>query len=308
MKNYLSLSLLFLSFCIYGQYGSVKINYSGDPDEITSDITIYKLGMDTPLITTTYYCDVDPVEEDSLLPGIYILKAVGRGPKQLIFSRKFEIKPSSITSIDIEFNATEEYIAIDTSNHSGIYTNKSDAEINLAFVDNRWLDPKGVFTNGFMIGYGGHGWNAYSKHIGILYGGGMAFHYNEINTDTSFIDGGSYKKIRESYAYLDAHLDFKLRFSGGNQQAWHEVSPKLLLELGAVYNFPLYFRYSGRYEGNKKNSAQGIHQFTDIRVFVNAGYYPFVFFYEYRLGDFVIGKYPELPRSTFGLRIFFDTE
>jgi len=181
---------------------------------------------------------------------------------------------------------------------------KTEGELTLAYIDDRAFDPKSVFENGFYGGFANYAWHIYTKHFGLMSGFGFSYRYIKVRNDTSFIDGGSFIKKREAYNYIDAHVVVKMRFSGGNQQ---KKNPGFLFELGTVYNFPMYCRYTGRYETNKKLTALGIHQFTDFRAFVNVGYYPALLFFEYRLGDFIMGRYPEMPFYTIGVKIVMPT-
>jgi hypothetical protein len=245
-----------------------------------------------------------PYELDSIAQGQYILKMTSHASGRIFYSQRFEVMNGKVTRVSAYLNSTSEIMEDDTAT----YKNRTDMELNLAYTHDKWFNPNSIFTNGFLFGLGIHYWNAFSRHVGFLSGYGVTYRRNSVIKDTSFLAAASnYKKKREGFNYLDIHFDFKLRFSGGMQQK-DFAKQKFLFELGAVYNFPLYFRYTERYDGNKMLQARGIHQFTDLRVFANAGYYPFVLFYECRLTDFVISGYPEVPRNTFGLRIFFDPD
>jgi len=108
--------------------------------------------------------------------------------------------------------------------------------------------------------------------------------------------------FRAETNYLDGHLEMKFRISSGNQQASTNISSKLTLDIGALYNAPIIFKHIVRYDNNKKIINNGLHQFTDFRAFVNFGYSEVLVYCEYRLFDFIIGNYPELPKYSRGLK------
>jgi hypothetical protein len=116
------------------------------------------------------------------------------------------------------------------------------------------------------------------------------------------LNATQFKKKYECYNYLDGHLDMKFRISSGNQQSLNNGSTKMLIDIGAIYNFPFIFKDVARYSDNKKITNSRLHQYTDVRAYVNIGFYPVVVFCEYRIFDFVIGNYPELPRYNAGIK------
>ena len=77
-----------------------------------------------------------------------------------------------------------------------------------------------------------------------------------------------------------------------------------MADVGLCYNLPLYYRQITRYPGDNKLVKNRLHQFTDVRAYVNIGFSQVLFFVEYRLSDFVMGANPEIPRYMAGIRLF----
>lgn len=292
--------LISFSANLYSQIGRLWLYHyvQIEQDFVEFNLKIYKSGDTQPLRIKTL-TDSTNRYIDSLPPGNYLLEITGA--KETNLRSRFTIREDEITVLNIDLSLYEEPSGLDTARR---VTKRADGELNLGYMDYKVFDPSGVFTKYYMVGTGIHYWNAFRPHLGFLYGCGFNYRYTGVMKDTSFLETpSSYRKKWEGYNYLDFHGDVKLRLSSRHQQVRGNPSG-LLLELGAIYNFPLYFRYTGRYEGNKRLTVQGIHQFTDLRVFINFGYTSLIFFCEYRLNDFVIGHYPEFPRYTFGIRIF----
>ncbi|PBQ31887.1 hypothetical protein CNR22_08935 [Sphingobacteriaceae bacterium] len=301
-RNLFSLLLIFISFRTVAQStGTLIIFHELRFEGAAYTMKVYNHADSSVVATRTYDCQ-EEMQLDSIEEGKYRLEVRETNSNRLFFSREITVFANDITRLYVDLDISETRDSADSlSGRTG------DGEFNLGYQNGRLQSPNSVFRSGFMIGMGLHSWKIKHRHFASIFGFGFNYHYIKIAGDTSFIAAPvSYKKTEEAYHYLNAHLDYKVRLCSRNQKS-KTSPPGFIAEVGAIYNFPLYFRYRGNYEGNKIIQAWGIHQFTDFRAFVNVGYYPFLFFYDYRLSDFVIGKYPEMPRSTFGIRILLAT-
>jgi hypothetical protein len=238
---------------------------------------------------------------DSLQPGNYNLSVYSEFEGQhREFTRDFVLQADSITKLNISFYDDETVISV----HDDLYSCEHvDFVASLGYFNNKWLEDKPAVTSCISAGFSGGHWWAFSPHAGFVLGGGLGFTHGSIAKDTTFADLPGWNKRYEYYNYLDAHLDVKFRFSAGNQQL-NEFNPaKWMIDLGASYYFPIAFKHITRFTGNQKLTGSFIHQYTDCRLFVNFGYAPALFFVEYRLFDFILGNYPELPTWNFGFRL-----
>jgi hypothetical protein len=242
-----------------------------------------------------------PETIDSLLPGKgYKLeifdKSYQPGP---VFIRTFEMEKEGITELDVSV-----YMNMEFTDYEDTLTNDSRMETQLfmGYNNNKWVMDDPALTSNASIGITQCGWFPVTRNFGLLTGGGVGLTHSSIAGDTTFMDQPDLKKRYEYYNYFDLLFMAAFRFSTGSQLVEY-TSPKFTIDIGASYNLPIAFKHIARYAGNQKFMKGGLHQFTDCRVFVNIGYSPCLFFAEYRLFDFLLGSYPELPKWTFGLKV-----
>ena len=98
----------------------------------------------------------------------------------------------------------------------------------------------------------------------------------------------------------------KFRFSTLNQQAKDISTKNIFFDIGAIYNFPIYFKQIIRFDNNTKLVNSFIHQYTDVRLYSNIGYKSGQLFMEYRPLNFIIGSLPEMPKYNIGLKFLIN--
>lgn len=238
-------------------------------------------------------------EIDSLEPGTYQLVVSDcTTPQLIIMNTEFELYADSITTLDLSHTNSLSYEAIADT----LAKHRLDTQLMMGYTNNRFFEDDPALTSSASVGFSQSAWFAFSRHFGFLTGGGMRFTHSSIAKDTSFMDQVALGKKYEYYNYLDVHATAALRLSTKNQQREYEFSG-FTVDIGASYHLPLLFKHVARYGGNQKFMEGGLHQFTDVRAFVNIGYAPVLLFAEYRLSDFILGSYPELPILNFGMKI-----
>jgi hypothetical protein len=107
----------------------------------------------------------------------------------------------------------------------------------------------------------------------------------------------------EHYAFWSFDPTVLFRLGLYNMETEEDAGP--FLDLGASYNFPIIFRHT-TFDGTSRTMDRGIHQFKDLRAVVRLGYGPVSLQGEYRLTDFILGDYPEMPKLRIGLAIMFN--
>jgi hypothetical protein len=235
-------------------------------------------------------------------------------PNRPYLTKAVSLKPNEVTSILIEISISETHFAIDTNSTAGlqdtllqygIKKNKSESQLSASYFQTDWLEQNSYIKDHFSVGFSTYKWLAFSKHFGFLAGQGTEFSQYYFSKDTTIINAPQYNKKKERYNYIAWTNELKFRISSSNQQAIKNKETGFLMDIGASYNLPIIFREVGKYEDNVKITNKRIHQFSDVRLFVNIDHYPLLAFFEYRPFDFIKGNRIELPKYNAGLKLVF---
>ncbi len=88
-----------------------------------------------------------------------------------------------------------------------------------------------------------------------------------------------------------------------NQQL-ETINPKsIFVDLGFLYNLPLYFKKITRFDYQEKMVNSFIHQYSDASIYVNIGSANAQVYVAYRPFDFIKGNLQELPKFNLGIKI-----
>ena len=305
MKKALLLLLLLNTLSVFGQNSSLKIRYEIYDENCNFSILV-KNEKDTVYNSKIESYDENSIKIKNLAMGQYTIEVIDLKSKIVYYSKNVTLNNLLETIVNITITFYEQESLIDSLTQEEIGDNKSENVFSISYMPQNKIYPNSIFTNSYSIGYTYFGWLPVTKHLGLMGGGGFNASQYYLKKDTSYFITPEYKKIYENYTYLDAHLDLKLRISSGNQQNTKTNSSKLFIDIGAVYNFPLYFKDIARYEDGYRLLKSYIHQHTDARVYVNIGYSPVMFFAEYRLFNFISGNFAEIDKFRAGMRISFD--
>ena len=294
---------LFMTFKVCSQSDNLKISIYHDIEENPCfQLTVYYMGTNVHSQTIS---DETEISICIKTKGRYsvTLTNCGLESDEVVESmtRIVEIKPFQMTRIGFDLTQYVRYNEIDSITSKEIIKSREEAQLALSYFDYRW-NPEGnnpKYTLG--IGVSGYHWNSFSKHFGFLIGGGMGFMYAPLRADSSAIYQG--KEMKSNYYnYFNAQFDIKFRFSTLNQQSLVIKDHAVFIDIGALYNFPLYFKKTTRFGSNNKLVNSFIHQYSDVRVYVNIGFKNVQFFASYRPFDFIRGDFQELPRYNTGIK------
>lgn len=312
MHKTLTILLLFLTFNSFGQTSTLNINTHITDTDIKGieDFRIIVTTDEDTVHNELLEFDAD-IAIDSLYPGlhkIYIYNTkIQREPyiiKYINISRAIE------TTVNIVLDISEEKLHLDPGNKDiELIKEKTEGQFTVSYYDTDWMEDESLIRANFNANMSMSTWFISRKRSGLLLGGGFGVSQHYFTKDSTFINTPQqYKLIHEKYNYVYTNIELKFRLTSNNMQNPWNKTTKLLLDIGATYNVPLLFREVGVYKNDRKIVNKNLHEFTDLRVFVNFGYAPILFFFEYRLADFVLGKYLELPVYNAGIRIVFDAD
>lgn len=303
IKKLILILCLAFSSAINSQNARLRLtinNYSSD-DSTCVRLLITKVTdtiTDKIIYTSHYY------KFDSLSPGPYKIRLFScsyYGEPELI--RNFSLLPNQETNLNIEYSATEETYYFKPKNIKEEYNDRTEGQINLSFLNPHWIDKSSSLSYGATLSLVGYKWFSFSKHFGLLTGLGAGFSNYKISSDTTFMNLTSANKKWEYYNYLHIDADFKFRITMGSQQKHAHVKPRTVLDFGVVYYVPVVFRHVAGYDNNKKIINKYLHQYTDLRTHIDFGISPVILYAEYRMLDFIIKPYPEIPKYTVGIKL-----
>lgn len=243
---------------------------------------------------------------DSLVDGLYKIVIYSNKRQDSPYLTKYvSLLPNKIAFVHLNLSTEEQYTDYDPKSRNEKTHERAEAQFTLGYFDNRWIEKHPRIQNNYSLGVTLYYWGPFTKHFGFLGGVGVGVSQHYFSKDTSttpVVPKANY----ERYTNIKLNLEAKFRISTGNQQTYGpHFGQHFVIDIGAGYYFPIMFRHVSNYNDNTKVINMFIHQYTDVRAFINIGYYPVTVFAEYRLSDFLLGNYPELPLYNVGLRFLF---
>lgn len=303
MKRITIILLLAFSQVSLGQISRLRLTINSS---YSDDSTCFRLfittGVDTitdKIIYTDYYN-----EFDSLAPGQYKIRLFNcDNLLEPGIVRNTTLLPEQETNLHLDYSATENTYYFNPNKVKGEYKDRAEGQLNLSYINPNWIDKTSSLKSGATIALTGYKWFSFSNHFGLLAGMGLGYSYYEVSNDTTFMNLTSVKKNWEYYNYLHVNGDLKFRITLGSQKKHYHLKPRTVLDFGIIYYLPVVFRHIAWYDNDKKIVNKYLHQYTDLRTHVDFGISPIVFYAEYRLLDFIIKPYPEIPKYTFGIKV-----
>ncbi len=231
------------------------------------------------------------LEIEDLNPGVYNLD-IYRNDKLIIRRYNVVSKQDSISSYVIDVGKPyfeSKYMGIpDFEEYIGLLygpnMNNDDPFINNSFSLNMGIGSR-------MIKYG----NRFS--LWFLYG--VEYAYTAFNDDTTMYPPAPVKNERYSNINLNLGFYHKVSFFESHGNKSRET---VAIDLGALYNFPLYFRHAYNID-KRKFSTRGLHEFKNFSAFGRISYKSVAVTCDYRLFDFVKGDFPEVPKLRMGVTV-----
>lgn len=297
MRRIILLFFLLISFLSKGQFAQAKFYLN--VYEKDSLFTFYMIdGLDT--IHQQEFNVSTVIELDSLHAGAYVINVYNKKIQDEPYTTRYiALYTDEITITNIQLNFSSE--SHKKTKHDSI-RDGFEIQIGLGYFDDTWVNKNSRLKNNYSLALSGYYYNPFSRHLGFMCGGGATISQNYFSADSI---PTTIPIIYERYNEIKLNLEIKFRLSTGNQKAYGHYPSKLFLDVGAGYYFPISFRHSTYYKGNIKVQNKYIHQFTDFRAFANFGYSFFAVFCEYRLTDYLLGTYPEVPLYNMGIRLLF---
>ncbi len=310
MSRILTTLLLLFSSTVFGQLAQLKVEMYDPYDDSCYQWTVFNAADTVVKKETFVFVDsyTYTFKKKNLVPGTYTISVYNcNSPGTIIFSRTIKLFPNQQTRLSFDVaSLSEDHYEIDTIGQRVPQKAPEDAEelqFNLSYLKSNWINTPSVIQSSYAFGFSMFSIPARGRHVGFLLGGGLGFSQHFFSKDTSFMSVSSLKKRSENYTYFNGHIEAKLRLSQQNQKLDEIITKKLVMDVGVLYNLPVLFKHYTYYEDNKKITNSRLHQYTDARAFVNIGWRYVAIYGEYRLFNFIIGKYPELPVYTIGLKL-----
>jgi hypothetical protein len=308
-KYLIIFSLFLLAIGAHAQYGQVRVDLDFEVDNKFHKY-FFVINQETELCDTVIFESefntYDYFEIDSLIPGNYYFEILNDTLDSIsLYEQHFQIKENKITKLEININSFTSIQPLDKKSREELTDSHFELRFELGYNANGFIDKSKYLNQNFNVHFTELYWKPLSNHFGILFGGGLGTSQHIFGNDTTFIQHNASKKRNERYSYWQGTLNFDARISSGNQKLNITFPSKFTLDLGASYHIPIFFRHITNYENNIKVTNKYIHQFTDLRSHINFGYEPFLFSIEYRYLDFILGKYPEIPKYMFSLKFNF---
>ena len=306
IKQFIFSAFFLVSINLFAQKGSLKIEFGGQIENDTStkqyEVVLRILKNDDTIYTQFH--DRNTVEIFHLAPGNYSLRISNTDTEALEIERKFTIEAGKQSYIDLDLNIYESKYLSSSPNCDSLHEVEAIKEhflpeINLIYGNPFSFDPQNPVKNEFTFGMGGGMTYAFWNHLAVGFHIGGNFSHAYFSKDSSLVT--LQNRTFERYTYLTMPIGVRLLFSSGNQNN-EDSKPGFLIDVGARYYAPILCRHIARYSADKIQH-QNIHQFTDLRIHAGIGIYPLEFFAEYRLMDFLLGNYPEMPKLRVGLKI-----
>jgi len=244
------------------------------------------------LISSPCYFKEDSINFNNLKPGsysfhMYVNDTLRLSYPGIILKEGLHKTIYVHDYVDFDDSITTEYYPDDAF---GIFRFKfSPASFSVA--------PEIAALYEFEAGYGGAFYPGKNRRLG--FGGGYLFSLRYVDfTKNGLSDHDD--PFMERYFNVNLGWYLHTRLVPFRRK---DKSPGLILDIGAKYNFPLYFRHAYRVD-NRKYHRQWIHQYKDLSAYADIIInQKFGLSAEYRLSDYLKAGYPELPRWVFGINL-----
>lgn len=293
-RLFASLAFLLLVFAAKAQNQKGYITFVDGGDDFVA-LRIDILQKDSLAKTVVLYKDSVDIT-DTLPVGEYDIRVYG----------PYNDNKLALTIHNIKIREGEAFFQIITFPHSYYESNNKSSGVS-PYEGNIYVgygtktletDPKYPVTGSYMVGMSGIIFPAAAKHhaLGLLYGSMMSLStFDKSKPLKPYIPYTS-----ERYFYWNFNAGVITRICAFNLQS--KEGRGFFVDAFATYNLPIMFRHT-MVNGDHKIVDHRIHQFTDLSAGVRIGYYPVALQVEYRITDYLIAGYPEMPLLRFGISI-----
>lgn len=305
----LAFLLFILPFKSFSQTGKLRISIYHDSYYETPCFYLTVTKESDTIHSETILCE-DEIVIDSLFAGEYKVKVQNCREKSdevvQSMTQIVEVKQSQMAESTFEMFQYISYYDIDPITSEEIVLSRTEIQVAVFYFDYKWSpdgnNPKFNYGANFSQYY----WDSSNKHVGFLAGGGFGFNIAPLRSDSSFSAQFQEEIKHQYYNYWYGQFDVKIRFTSFNQQNATAKPLGLVLDIGALYNLPIFFKRVSRFDLSDKVQNSFIHQYSDVRLYANFGIRNFKIYGSYRPFDFVKGDLPELPQYNAGVKFSFD--
>lgn len=308
MKNifFLFISLLASTSISFSQTENLFIYINQNVNIESQCYTVFVFNENDTIYQDTIYDEYE-LNVNDISFGTYSVKLQNCGTisdkTTESITKIIEIKECQLTQVTFDLEEYVDYSLLDTMCDTEPIKSHTELQFNASYFDYRW-NPDGnnpKYTTG--IGYSAYHWSSFSKHFGALIGGGVGYLYAPLRVDS--LSTNTYNKPIKTnyYSYLNGQFDVKFRFTTTNQQVETIKPSSIFVDLGVLYNLPLYFKKITRFDYQEKMVTSFIHQYADASMYVNIGSANAQVYVSYRPFDFIKGNLQELPKFNLGIKI-----
>ncbi|HBS86213.1 MAG: hypothetical protein A2W91_09420 [Bacteroidetes bacterium GWF2_38_335] len=298
MKFYLA--IIFFAFCFFANYTARTQNTGAVQIIVTyhdeSQDKLFSLDIRDSVIQRAYFNSDHTFS--GLTPGIYNIKVYNGFPEtRLMTVYNVEVFSDSLTVCYLSYPEQYREELIDT-----VYESEGLAQVYLGLtygISDK--NNKGLIRDAFNLKLGMIAMTCINKHLAL---GGILGFYNYNHTrflkDSSVFMPADH--LKENYSYCYFPIGVNVSFSLNDMTK--SPSKRIMLDLGATYNAPLWFRHSFK-ENNQTTLTRKIQKYNDFNAYCAFAVTPFSIWAEYRLTDFLKDGFPEMPRLNIGIVFLF---
>ena len=252
---------IFSSLATFGQKANLKVLFAYIPtDSFCYKLCVYT-GSDTIVKNESFKFSSDYYyKKNDLPPGDYTLCLYSCKAKEETITNKVTLLPAHRTDIYIDLNFSEAHYEIDSTGEIIDDNEKAELQFNCTYLKSDWINTPGVIKTNYGLGFTMFSQPLVCRHFGILTGFGFGLSQHFFSSDTSFATIPTLNERYENYTYINGHAEAKFRISLGNQKLAADVSEKLFMDVGALYNIPIVFRHLIHYDDSKKFINNHLHQ------------------------------------------------
>lgn len=278
---------------------TLYINSLGEYPSCSYDLVTCELSnTDTVLFVTKKDISNQEWVIDSVPAGLYILKITAEGKEFAAIHQAINIVTNRNNYYDFGLDVERKKIHKEKIDTSAYTLDKGELTYNVLFGSNDWdrIAPK--IKNELMSGnISMNIYHAISKPYSIGFNLGVQYSRTNFYNDTSFLLGK--RTLYNHYASTTVNLGLVNRFTFFNGKK--NGADGLKLDIGLIYNFPLYFKQIIKVDDDTKITTKHIHTYTDFNAMVRLGYKYIGLQADYRLTSFLRQSHTETPQLKVGI-------
>lgn len=181
-------------------------------------------------------------------------------------------------------------------------SSKLNFSIYGSYLESKWYNEPSAIRSGFQLGADLKNHWAFSRNLSFFLGMGIAFEKYNFHRDSSQLTVQGFMVKKEMYTYWNTNVLAGFRITSNNQRINSETD-RFYIDLGASYHIPLFFQHKMTNDQHQAFTTKRIHEYTDLRAFVNIGFSTVCLYADYKLLGFLKRDYAEPYKLTIGIKI-----